>query len=94
MEETTIECPSCSRRIRIPLRRRLSCFEITQNFDDLPLCPVMVCMQETNKKHGVQCEFFRLDFRQPYFDETLEFPGGALILDMKWGSKKELINGG
>jgi hypothetical protein len=39
MEETTIECPSCSRRIRIPLRRRLSCFEITQNFDDLPVCP-------------------------------------------------------
>jgi hypothetical protein len=47
-------------------------------------------MQETNKKHGVQCEFFRLDFRQPYFDEQLEFPYGSLILDMKWGSKKEL----
>ena len=51
---------------------------------------LMVCMQETNKNHGVQCEFFRLDFRQPYFDERMQFPIGAFILDMKWGSKKEL----
>jgi len=51
---------------------------------------LMVCMKETNKNHGVECEFFRLDFRQPYFDERMEFPIGALILDMKWGSKKEL----
>lgn len=51
---------------------------------------LMFCMKETNKNHGVECEFFRLDFRQPYFDETIEFPIGALILDMKWGSKKEL----
>ena len=51
---------------------------------------LMLCMKETNKNHGVECEFFRLDFRQPYFDETMEFPIGALILDMKWGSKKEL----
>lgn len=51
---------------------------------------LMVCMKETNKKHGVKCEFFRLDFRQPYFDEQLEFPFGFLILDMKWGSKREL----
>jgi len=51
---------------------------------------LMVCMQETNKNHDVSCEFFRLDFRQPYFDEQLIFPIGSLILDMKWGSKKEL----
>lgn len=50
---------------------------------------LIVCMQETNKQHGVQCEFFRLDFRQPYFYE-MQFPVGALILDMKWGSKNEL----
>jgi hypothetical protein len=50
---------------------------------------LMVCMQETNKIHGVQCEFFRLDFRTPYFDEQMQFPIGALILDIKWGSKKE-----
>ncbi len=51
---------------------------------------LMVCMKETNQKHGVHCEFFRLDFRQPYFDEQMEFPYGSLILDMKWGSKEEL----
>lgn len=51
---------------------------------------LMICMQETNKQHGVQCEFFRLDFRQPYFDERMQFPICSLILDMKWGSKKEL----
>lgn len=51
---------------------------------------LLVCMQETNKKHGVSCEFFRLDFRQPYFDEQLVFPFDSLILDMKWGYKKEL----
>lgn len=51
---------------------------------------LMVCMKETNKSHGVECEFFRLDFRQPYFDEQMEFPFGSLILDLKWGSKKEL----
>lgn len=51
---------------------------------------LMVCMQETNNKHGVQCEFFRLDFRQPYFDERMQFPCGSLILHMKWGSKKEI----
>ncbi len=48
------------------------------------------CMKETNKNHEVGCEFFRLDFRQPYFDEKNQFPIGALLLDMKWGSKKEL----
>ncbi len=51
---------------------------------------LMVCMKETNQKHGVHCEFFRLDFRQPYFDEQVQFPYGSLILDMKWGSKEEL----
>lgn len=51
---------------------------------------LMICMRETNEKHGVFCEFFRLDFRQPYFDEQMQFPIGCLILDMKWGSKKEL----
>lgn len=51
---------------------------------------LMVCMKETNKIHQVECEFFRLDFRQPYLDEQMQFPYGSLILDMKWGSKKEL----
>lgn len=48
------------------------------------------CMKETNQMHDVQCEFFRLDFRQPYLDEEFQFPKGALILDLKWGHKKEL----
>lgn len=51
---------------------------------------LLYCMKETNKNHNVECEFFRLDFRGPYFDETLEFPLCALILDMKWGNKKDL----
>ena len=51
---------------------------------------LMLCAQETNKLHNVECEFFRLDFRQSYVDEQLEFPFGSLILHMKWGSKKEL----
>lgn len=54
------------------------------------IATLILCMQETNKKHGTICEFFRLDFRQPHFDEQMQFPIGALILDMKWGSKKEL----
>lgn len=48
------------------------------------------CMKDTNKHHETGCEFFRLDFRPPYLDETLQFPRGALIFDLKWGSKKEL----
>ncbi len=51
---------------------------------------LMVCMKETNTLHKVGCEFFRLDFRQLYFDELDKFPRGSLILDMKWGAKKEL----
>ncbi len=51
---------------------------------------LMQCMKETNELHNVSCEFFRLDFRQPYFDEQMQFPVGSLILDLKWGSKKEL----
>jgi hypothetical protein len=54
------------------------------------LARLIVCMQETNKLHNVNCEYFRLDFRPPTFDETFEFPIGSLILDMKWGSKREL----
>jgi len=50
---------------------------------------LLFCMKETNKNHGVECEFFRLDFRQPYFDEKFEFPLGCFLLDLKWGSKKE-----
>jgi len=51
---------------------------------------LLVCMKETNNLHKVECEFFRLDFRQPYYDELDQFPIGALILDLKWGSKKEI----
>ncbi len=51
---------------------------------------LMVCMMESNKFNEVECQFFRLDFRQPYFDEQMQFPYGSLILDMKWGSKNEL----
>jgi|GEM_PF-1723868 len=49
-------------------------------------------MKETNQLHNVSCEFFRLDFRQLYFDEELlrEFPIGSFVLDLKFGSKKEL----
>lgn len=52
---------------------------------------LLVLMKEVNERDGVDCEFFRLDFRQPYFDETMQFPMGSLILDMKWGSKKQLL---
>jgi hypothetical protein len=49
-------------------------------------------MKETNKNHGVESEFFRLDFRgmDAYEQITNQFPLGALVLDMKWGSKKEI----
>jgi len=49
---------------------------------------LLYCMKETNQIHKVDCEFFRLDFRQPYFDETFQFPFGCFILDLKFGSKK------
>lgn len=47
------------------------------------------CMRECNKKNGCSSEFFRIDFRQPYFDESIRYPLGSLILDMKWGCKRE-----
>jgi len=47
-------------------------------------------MKETNALHGLNCEFFRLDFRFPYYDEISLFPFGSLVLDLKWGSKQEL----
>lgn len=50
------------------------------------------CMKETNKLHDVKCEFFRLDFRQQYFDESFEFPQGSLILHLRWGSREEIEN--
>lgn len=51
---------------------------------------LIFCMKETNQKNDFECEFFRIDFRQPYFDERMEFPLGFLILHIKWGCKKEL----
>jgi hypothetical protein len=51
---------------------------------------LLVCMKETNKHYEVECEFFRLDFRQAFLEEEKQFPAGSLILDLKWGSKKEL----
>lgn len=32
---------------------------------------LLYCMKETNKNHEVECEFFRLDFRQLYFIEII-----------------------
>ncbi len=53
---------------------------------------LMCCMKETNKIHNMTCEFFRLDFRPQTLNEELcrRFPLGALVLDLKWGSKAEL----
>lgn len=51
---------------------------------------LLYCLKETNKIHGTECEFFRLDFRQLDFDEQMQFPHGAFLLDLKWGSRKEL----
>jgi len=50
------------------------------------------CMKETNQKHGLTCESFRLDFRPVSYDEQIlqEFPMGCYVLDLKFGSKKEL----
>ena len=48
-------------------------------------------MKETNAKQGLTCEFFRIDFRHQTINEQLqrEFPLGALIIDLKFGSPKE-----
>lgn len=53
---------------------------------------LLQCMKETNTYHNEDCEFFRLDFRPSTYDEELlrEFPYGSLVLDLKWGSKKEV----
>lgn len=66
-------------------------------YGDIPLIIraislLLLCMKDTNKLHEKSCEFFRLDFRQQHFDESLleKFPIGSLILDLKWGSKEEL----
>lgn len=50
------------------------------------------CIKQTNRLNNVECEFFRLDFRPQSLDEkiTREFPMDTLVLDLKWGSKKEL----
>jgi hypothetical protein len=58
---------------------------LVQTFERL-----LYCMKETNTFYRVTCEFLRLDFRQPYIDEQMQFPIGSLILDMKWGSRTEL----
>lgn len=39
MKETTLDCPSCNRRIRIALRSRVD-FSLTSEFDDLTECPI------------------------------------------------------
>jgi hypothetical protein len=51
---------------------------------------LLFCMEETNKNFNGCYEFFRLDFRPQYLDETFLFPLGSLILDLKFGSKKEM----
>jgi hypothetical protein len=53
---------------------------------------LLFCMKENNKIHGTTSEFFRLDFRHQYLDEQIsrEFPLGALVLDLKFGSQKEV----
>lgn len=51
---------------------------------------LLFCMKESNELNKMECEFFRIDFRQPFMDEEFQFPRGSLILDMKWGSRKEL----
>jgi hypothetical protein len=50
------------------------------------------CMKETNTLHNVSCEFFRLDFRPQTLGEELSqtFPRDMTVLDLEWGSKKEL----
>lgn len=67
--------------------------------NDIPFLLNMIerlisCMRESNKINGVSCEFFRLDYRQPYLDEQFQFPYGYLILELKWRSRKELIEKG
>ena len=53
---------------------------------------LLYCVKETNQSQGTSCEFFRLDFRPMCLDEELlmQFPSGSLVLDLKFGSKKEL----
>ena len=51
---------------------------------------LFVCMKDTNNKYGVVCEFFRLDFRPPNVHDIETFPRGSFVLDLKWGSKREL----
>lgn len=51
---------------------------------------LMVCMKDTNMLHGVECEFFRIDFRKSFSDEDKPLIFESLILNMQWGSKKEL----
>ncbi len=50
------------------------------------------CMKETNELHKVNSEYFRLDFRPQSIHEQLagQFPRDMTVLDLKWGSKKEL----
>ncbi len=50
------------------------------------------CMKETNDIHKVSCEYFRLDFRPQTLHEQItgQFPMDMTVLDLKWGSKKEL----
>lgn len=50
------------------------------------------CVKETNELHNVSCEFFRLDFRPQTLQEEISqaFPRDMTVLDLKWGSKREL----
>jgi hypothetical protein len=48
------------------------------------------CMRDTNKLHGLCNTFFKLEFRNPTYYEECNFPINSYILEMKWGSKKEI----
>jgi hypothetical protein len=49
------------------------------------------CMKESNQINGKDNEYFRLDFRPPTYYELTQYPRGSLILDLKWGCKKEEV---
>lgn len=48
---------------------------------------LFISMKETNEMHKKSCEFFRLDHRKPFPHE--DFPLDYLVLQLKWGCKKE-----
>lgn len=63
-----------------------------ENFSSLHrvIGALMQCLLENNEKEGVQCQYFKLEYRMPTEEERRDCWHSNDVLDFQWGSKKEM----